>query len=270
MMRTLIPALLLLGVACAGSRNEPEPATPAAQTAPEASPMPAAAFPPLPGWLGFAALPNEARSWPLTPSHPNAKLVIFDPKGWDDLSEGTVFRAATTQGNLEVKYSEESEIPYGCEDTPTLMVAFQGPYDFQDEAVWILPEGMADAKAFAPQAGASTKDTRAWTVGEYGVALARTGDRAGTLTLSRGGAEVLAQSFEKWEMEGAENEPLDLTNDNEIGMPVPLAAFSIKPNMPPILVTRTYSWEGVHFEVFTVDGGKGVSVGKSYAYMCAF
>ena len=238
-------------------------------TAPQAD-LPPAAFPPLPGWLAFTVQPRTAREAAWTPDHPNAKIAMFNPSGWDELAEGTAFRAVTSQGDLEVKYSELSEIPFGCDDIPTQMVAFQGPYDFAEEPVWILPADMTGGKAFAPVAGESSAKARSWTVGQYQVSLEKTGDAKGELHIERADSAPLIVPFEKLMMDGGDEGPLDLSNDDELGVPIPVAAFSIKANMPGVLVTRTTSFEGVTFNVYTMNGDQPVSVGDQGVYLCAF
>ncbi|MCB9746022.1 MAG: hypothetical protein H6740_25830 [Alphaproteobacteria bacterium] len=275
----LSPLALLTLLACGGSTSKgPAPATDGSST-PAASPgaaaapaeaLPPGAFPPLPGWLGFTTAPAAERGHPWTPSHPNAKAVIFDPKGWEELSEGTAFEAATLQGPLSLKYSELSEIPYGCDETPTVMVAFQGPYDFEEQAIWILPAGMKGAKAAAPVSGPASAEARSWTVGEFTVKVARTDALHGTWEVLRGGASVHQAPFERGVMDGDESPELDLSEDVAVGAPAPLAAFTLKEGMPPVLVMRTQGYEGTNVEVFTVDKGKLVSVGSAYLYQCAF
>lgn len=258
-------------LACMGSSPAgPAPKKEPAAMTPQAQALPPAAFPPLPGWLAFTVQPRTARKNAWTPEHPNAKLAILDPAGWEDLDEFTPFRAVSSQGDLKVKYSELSQIPFGCDDTPTLMAAFQGPYDLQEEAVWILPDGGEGAQSFAPVAADAPDGARAWTAGDFAVTLKKTGARTGTLSISRAGGSPLVTPFEKPQMEGEDPEALDLGDELQVGLPVPVAAFRLQENMPQILVMRTLSFEGVRFEVFTVEAGQPVSVGARAVYLCAY
>lgn len=267
----LLATVAVVGSLACGGFSSPPSAAPEPKPMPQpAQGLPSAAFKPLPGWLGFTVRPRTQRNNPWTPDHPNAKIAIFNPQGWEELSEGTTFRAVTSQGDLEVKYSELSEIPHGCDDTPTLMAAFQGPYDFGEEAVWILPAATEGARSFAVEAHETGAEARAWKAGPFVVSVKKTGERTGELRVGREGTTALSVPFEKPLMEGADNAPLNLADDGEIGLPVPLAAFQLKESMPPVLVTRANGYEGVRFEVFTVESGAVISVGSASVYLCAF
>ncbi|MBK9370132.1 MAG: hypothetical protein IPN01_28210 [Deltaproteobacteria bacterium] len=153
--RALLVLSLALFVACSGGSRDKAPEE-AAKPSPseQDAMMPPPAFPPLPGWLAFTVQERETRQNPWTPVHPNAKIVVFNPAGWDELNENTPFTALSAQGPLRVIYSELSYIPFGCDDNPTQMVAFQGGYDFAEEAIWLLPEGREGGKSLGVTAGA--------------------------------------------------------------------------------------------------------------------
>ncbi|MBK7756676.1 MAG: hypothetical protein IPI35_09810 [Deltaproteobacteria bacterium] len=269
--RALLVLSLALFVACSGGSRDKAPEE-AAKPSPseQDAMMPPPAFPPLPGWLAFTVQERETRQNPWTPVHPNAKIVVFNPAGWDELNENTPFTALSAQGPLRVIYSELSYIPFGCDDNPTQMVAFQGGYDFAEEAIWLLPEGREGGKSLGVTAGAATEDRREWKAGDFTIIAERTGPKQGNLRIARQGQDVYNQPFEKQIIDGADDSPIDLSADYEVGLPVPIAAFTLAAGMPPVLVLKTSGYEGVGFSVFTTDGSRGVMVGEQSLYLCAF
>ena len=123
------------------------------------------------------------------------------------------------------------------------MVAFQGGYDFAEEAIWLLPEGREGGKSLGVTAGPSSDERREWKAGDFTIIAERTGPKQGNLRIARQGQDVYNQPFEKQIIDGAEDMPLDLQSDTEIGLPVPIAAFALAEGLSLIHIsepTRPY------------------------------
>jgi hypothetical protein len=255
----------------AGPGNEPASTAPAQQPGPD---QPAAALPPngfdrVPGWLGFAVQPADRRTRGWTPAHPNASAVIVDADAWaETVEEGTRFRLVSREGNLPLTLSEVARIPHGCDGNERTMAAFRTPHDLAEQLVWILPENYEAATAVPVTAGPVSKRKRSWTAGSLAITVQLEGKLEGRLEVREGSTIELAQPFEKPAMEGADMAPLDLTQEFEIGVPYPEAAFRIAPALT-IVVLRTVTYEGVSFEVLALRD-KLERPGTQYVYLCAF
>lgn len=251
-----------------------EPASPA--PARESAQQPVPALPPggfdrVPGWLGFAVLPADQHTRGWTPTHPRASAAILDADAWSEkIPEGTRFRLLSREGNLPITLTEVSAIPYGCDRNERIMAAFQTPRELAEQLVWILPDS-PDSNAAAAEpvtAGPASKRKRSWTVGPLAITVQLTGKLAGRLEVREGSTLELVQSFEKPAMAGADMAPLDLTQELEIGVPYPEAAFRIQPGLL-VVVLRTVTYEGVSFEVLALRD-KLERAGTQYVYLCAF
>jgi hypothetical protein len=249
-----------------GPGNEPASTPPTEQPNPA---LPASGLEGVPGWLGFTVQPagEHARAW--TPSHPNASAVIIDADAWSEtVEEGTKFRLVSREGNLPLTLSEVSQVPYGCDGNERTMAAFRTPRDLAEQLVWILPDGNETAAVVPVTAGETSKRKRSFTVGSLAIALQLDGKKKGHLEVRQGDAVVLTEPFEKHEMQGADDGPLDLARDFEIGVPYPEAAFRIDPSLT-IVVLRRMGYEGVSFDVLALRD-KLESAGTVGVYLCAF
>lgn len=255
-----------------GGGDEPGSATPAQQPGADlAAGLPRSHFDGVPGWFGFVVRPADKRQRGWTPAHPSASVAILDAEAWaESVQEGAKFRLVTREGNLPLALSEVSRIPYGCDANERVMAAFRTPSDPVEQLVWILPDGAATATAAAVPviAGPISKQQRSWTVGPLAIQVQLAGKLEGRLEVRAGGESVLASSFQKPAMEGADMAPLDLTRELEIGVPYAEAAFRLGPALT-IVVLRTVTYEGVSFEVLALRD-KLERAGSQYVALCAF
>jgi hypothetical protein len=260
--------------AAPAAQNAPPAAAPVAPAAAPPAPtsdrkLPPGKFGGVPGWLGFTVQPADKRQFGWTPAHPNASVVLLKTEDWSEtVEEGTAVRLVAKEGNLPLTFSEASQIPYGCDKKPVTMAAFRTPHDLAEQVVWILPESHQAAAALPVSAGAASKTQRTFTAGPLQVTVRLEGKDKGRLEVRREGAVLLSRPFARPKMEGADNAALDLTKDLEIGVPYPMAAFRIDPQLT-LIVLRALSHEGVHFEVLALRD-KLESVGEEYVYLCAF
>jgi hypothetical protein len=184
------------------------------------------------------------------------------------VEEETPFRLITREGNLAAKFSEVSQIPYGCEDQPMTMAAFRAPHDLAEQVVWILPASHEDAAPIAIKREQLSSSSRTWTMGtEWKIEVHTRGEFKGQLVVRRGKSRVHEQEFEKPLMDGVERTAIDLSSDVETGVPYPEAAVQID-EKTAILIVRIASYEGVTFEVFTL--GDSLVRAKQHQYhVCA-
>lgn len=278
--------LALAAVVSGCGRKDAEPASGSerASTTPAPQPTPApAALPPngltaVPGWLGFAVQPADARKRTWTPAHPDASAVIVDADDWTETApKDARFRLVSSEGNQAVTLSGVSGVPHGCDGKERTMAAFRAGQPLAEQLVWILPDGNESAAAVPVTAGEASKTERSFTVGPLSITTKLDGPLGGSLRVRHGDALVRTQPFEKPEMEGSDMAPLDLTRDLEIGVPYPEAAFSIAPGLT-IVVLRTVTYEGVTFDVLALrqnDVERTATptvehAGTQYMYLCAF
>jgi hypothetical protein len=251
------------------SMSNTAPSENAARPASPASPASNAQNTKVPGWLALAVQPRDKRAYGWTPAHPNATAVILDADAWSEtVDEETPFRLIAREGNLAARFSEVSQIPYGCEDTPMTMAAFRAPHDLAEQVVWILPESHANAAAIAIKREQLSRASRTWTMGnEWKIEVHARGEFKGQLVVRRGKNVVHEREFEKPLMDGVERTAIDLSSDMETGVPYPEAAVQID-DKTAILIVRIASYEGVTFEIFTL-GDSLVRARQHQYYVCA-
>lgn len=214
--------------------------------------------------------PADERQHGWTPSHPNATVVILNAEPWSEtVAEGTRFRLLAAEGNLPLTLSEVSQIPYGCDGTPTTMAAFRTPHDLAEQLVWILPEGNQSAAAVPVVAGQSSARQRAWSAGPLTITVKKTGAHTGTLQVQSASGPTLARDFDDTATMSEAPADLDLTSESALAVPIPAAAFRLDPDSF-LLVLRSLSNEGLHLEVLALRGDTLDSAGTDYVYLCAY
>lgn len=322
-MRSHLAGLVLLGLLSVGCNRDPQPppAAPAqGQTVTEAAPppppsvaptdagppappdaataaaptaqLPAPRWEALPGWLGFTALPPDAKtenSW--TPGHPKAQVVLFS-EAWKDVPAGVRVKlmdaAGTTQ---EGTYLGTSDERYGCDENTATFAAFSAPKPFPEGPVWVLPPETEGAQAVpvrelpaaelpadvlkragAAKAKTKAKEVRAHEAGGLTFVLAKKGKLKGLMTVLQDGQPVGKEEFGKGDMEGSDASPLDLFSPHEVGVPRPVGAFRLGADGPLAVVLGSRSYEGHNFWLVTRRGTE-TQLNRDdgeYIYFCAF
>ncbi len=238
--------------------------------------LPPPRFKDLPGWLGFATAPEADLKHGWTPQHPTAEVVVFS-EDWGTAPKGTRLQAITREGQVALTFQGAAPHPYGCEDNTQVMATFDAQKRAAEGPVWLLPaEGHAEAETVAVvadpvQAGAKT---RRWKVASLELVARRTEALKGVLEVRESaGGEVVAQlPFEKGYMEGADEEPLDLASENEIGLPYPLAAYRLSAEGPLVVVLQSAGYEGQSFRLLVQprSGKPRFHEDSEGLYQCAF
>lgn len=266
------------------------PAAPAPTAAPAA---PAVALPrpklqDVPGWLGFATVKPETEKpkyyW--SPGHPSAQAVLFSEE-WKAVPAGTKVTLLSAAGVQAGSYVETSEQHFGCEENHQTMAGFRASAPLPEGPVWILPgegtpgaavvpvkEVPADSLGLTQPKGKklTSKDARAFAAGDLGFLLTKTGRLKGLLTVVLQGKRVASLPLEKGGMEGADTSPLKLSDDEEVGLALPLAAFQLGASGPFVVVLGLRGYEGHNF-LFAVRRGDKVTLNQDDAqslYYCAF
>lgn len=256
----------------AGPTTEPAPA-PALPPAPANLPPPQ--FKDLPGWLGFATVPKDAKPslwW--TPNHPSAKAVLFTD-AWKDVPNRTRLLGLSVIGPTPLEFTGQSTEHYGCEDNTQSMAAFNAPSKLPEGPVWMLPSNQATGAASYPiEAGPVEKNAnqRTWTVAGLEFVARKTAPMKGVLDVKDGGKVVAQVEFSKGEMEGSEQKPIDLSSNDEIGVPIPVGAFLLGENSPMVIVLGSRSYEGQNFQLVVrpADAPAHVLGDTVGLYYCAF
>jgi hypothetical protein len=237
--------------------EEPPPPPPAPTVAP--------AFEGIPGWLGLATAVSARRDY--TPRTEAAAVVVPWPEPFEGVATDARFEGTSSGGRrVALVFTGIQEVAYGCDGgTPTRMALFSSPDSVDEGPVWLVAQGGPAVRVVTPlPAGEASATSRAWTLGDLGVALKLDG-RSGRLTETLSG-RTFEVPFEIPEMDGAEIE-LTVASDATVGVPYPEALFSL--GGQSVLVTRASSFEGVHFAVHAVEPAFA-EAGDRYLYQCAF
>lgn len=223
------------------------------------------------GWIGLAPRPaRDARDW--IPAGTQAVLV---PLPADGLVAGTTLSAIDTADRVtRVTAGAPAKVPYGCDDHRLDVLAFTGGRSAPG-AVWLLPP--AAPASWSPRSlavaspVAATEDRRRDTVGPLALELARTDGARGTLKIVLEGRTLHTLAISRGEMEGADAGPLDLRHPG-VGIPAPVAAWSLAEAGPILLVLLVPSHEGLHLKPLLVeaDRARELPAMASYLYRCAF
>lgn len=240
-----------------------------------AASLPARRFERIPGWVGFAtASVDEARpGW--IPQHPDAEVVAFS-EAWEDVEPGAKLFAVTTGGLVELSYVSSGQHRYGCEENTLLMAGFDAKTKVPQGVVWLLPEATRGASTVAIEALPITAGAarRSWKVAGLQFVARRLAERGKGLfeLYAKDGSVVDRFAFEKGYMGGAEDGPLDLVNEREIGVPRPIAAFRLSEQGPLVVVLNSHGYEGETFRfVVAPDGGRPEILDDFEGlYFCAF
>jgi hypothetical protein len=260
-------ALLLLAAAACSSQPAAVPHNVAGSAEPRVTIAPDQPL----GWIGLAPGPaRDERDW--IPAGPGAVLVPLSAEG---LAAGTTLSAIDTADRVtRVTAGAPAKVPYGCDDNQLDVLAFTGPPSAPG-AVWLLPP--AAPASWSPRSlaiaspVAATEVRRRDTVGPLALELTRTDRARGTLAILRDGRTLHTLAFVRGEMDGADPSPLDLREPG-VGIPAPVAAWSLAETGPILLVLRVPSHEGLHLKPLLVeaDRARELPTMAAYLYRCAF
>jgi hypothetical protein len=244
-------------------------------------------FGPVPGWLGFAAIKNsDKKKYFWSPPHPTAAAVVFD--GLEGVPGGTVFRITSKAGTSLATYEGNADVSYGCDQEGESTIAlFTGPNALSEGPVWILPQGATSARPvpikevslerlapnIRPAKSRRADDAVAYNIGgRIVVVLDKTARYRMTFAAFAGEKKLVSEELKREHM-ADDTDDFDLRGFhgiNRIQVPVPLAAFELKPERVVIVVLWVQGYEGNNFQLLEVRGDRGtLRDGPSY-YYCAY
>ncbi|MBA3454249.1 MAG: hypothetical protein H0T42_14245 [Deltaproteobacteria bacterium] len=226
------------------------------------------------GWLGLATAAKDSnnlpRHAPVSAAHP-----LVTPVERDDVLDSATSIAAigTTGGVQQFKTGARAKVPYGCDGHTLEVTTFTGPR-LTPGAVWLLPPTIPPTWKPAPLpivSRSAVAAQRSYAIGPLALDLRRTGDLRGTLTISRNGKVVHTAPFERHLMEGADAAPIHLAEGGP-GIPEPIAAWTIGPSGPILLVLTQPGYEGTTLRALLVEAAsaRAIESMEMYLYSCAF
>lgn len=241
------------------------------------------------GGLGYLALAPEVSDAtnPYWLPHGDAPVVLLaadDPSmAPKPPAAGSEVRAVPALGPaLRLKVGAPANVPYGCDGgsiTEVALAPVPGAPAPAPGVLWVLPSS-PDAAGWQPSGievavRELSPEKRTWRVGQLDIALAVKDRNHARFAASAGQTWVMSRELERPMMEGAEDVPIDLTQDVP-GMPSIAAAYSFTPPAGPtgplLLVVATPAYEGVQLSTLFYDGTTLSEVPslRRYLYLCAF
>jgi hypothetical protein len=261
--------LLLLVMGCAAAPR------PTVTMPPKPTVLPAV----LPGWLAFTPAPEDHKKLPhWIPVDANVKLLI-PGESTPELPAGQELLAVPVVGSaVPATVQGPSSIRYGCNTDPLDVLALDTATRLPPGVSWLLPAALPAgwAPAGLPVVdGPIGRDRRGWTAGPLAFELVKRARFEATFMVRIGDKQVLSLPAKKHLMEGAGNEPLDLSLSWDIGMPAPVGVFRAAPGGPYLVVLLIHGYEGFSLGSLLVrdDGPAGVIETErlnASLYFCAF
>lgn len=164
-------------------------------------------------------------------------------------------------------------LKYGCDDNSLGVQPLTGPR-LPPGPAWLLPP--TAPKTWTP-AALEVRSTQAdlahhsYVAGPLTFELVRTSNTSGHLQIFREGNLVHDLPFERSEMDGADPAPIDLDKGGP-GVPAPIAAWSVAPAGPFLVVLLRPGYEGVTLQPLLVEASRARVLEDltMYLYACAF
>ncbi len=184
--------------------------------------------------------------------------------------------AVDTAGTeTKLSYGKTAQLPYGCDSNAMTVNQLEGDAGkLRPGLLWLRPVARA---AWTPKAAAIrngdkvTPARRDLVIGPARVEVVRTADKQGVVTIVRDGRMVHQMTFERSDMEGADNAtPINLVEGGP-GVPVPEAAWTFGSDLL-VIVFKVPGYEGLSFKTLVVNAqaGRAVDSMAMYLYHCAF
>jgi|GEM_PF-3899417 len=283
---TLILSLFVFAADLQTTQTPPPPSAPDADHSKTKIPS---TFKAVPGLMGVGVLSRqEEAAKPFTPRQPNASAaVIIGGKGEEPneiykqlkgMAPGEKFNAVFQGGLAALTYVGISEAPLGCEGNTVRMALFQGTTPIPQGIVWILPHGRVTAVPVAmkelspteiPKSMRTTQsDSIAYRLRNITVLLEKKAPYKLGFSVYVRNQRTLFIEKERSHM-ADDTSDFNLHDDTRIQVPVPVAAFELKPDKLMLIILRTQGYEGDSFSLLEVRGNKAVyspDSGEYYSY----
>jgi len=174
--------------------------------------------------------------------------------------------------SVRLRRAGDASIHYGCDNNTLAVRTFEAtePARLAPGVVW-LPADSVTGTALHIVSRRATAVAHGYEAGPLAIDLTRTDPTHGNLVIAWDGRVVHEIAIERPAMEGADDEPMDLSRD-EVAVPVPEAAWQVDGGRAILVVLRTASYEGTSFDAVVVGetGARAVSRLSFYLYYCAF
>jgi hypothetical protein len=229
----------------------------------------------VPGWLGLATRPpggEFATPW-WTPYDAESAAVV--PLPAEGLAEGQEVLVVPTSGTARNRNAGAArEILYGCDGGFGLDVVPLGGDRLPTGPVWVVPmpldDGWAPAAVVLEEQRAEPA-SRTWRAGALTLTSTKLDASHTSLEFTADGRVLGALPGEMYFMDGADPEPVDLTQEQP-GIPYPVAAWELAADGPVLVTVHLPSFEGVHLSTYLVDATSVTEVPtmQHSLYYCAF
>lgn len=188
----------------------------------------------------------------------------------------------TDGARVDVKAEKPTSVPYGCDNNQLegMLLAPVGTGHVPAGVAWMMPQSASwDVKALPIKRDVIEKLRETYRIGDLTLKLERTQPSKGVATIENRGTKVEVTDFQRVIMEGADPalETIDFSDkDMRLQIPVPVAAWSLSPSGPYLLVLHTSGFEGASLETFLVDArpeqhqATKIESMAVYLYQCAF
>jgi len=180
-------------------------------------------------------------------------------------------RAGTSS---KLTYGTTAHVPYGCDGNTMAVTMLEGDGSkLSPGLLWLRPIAQAAwmPKPVAIVGAKLTPTRRDLTIGAVSLEIVRTEARRGVVNVLRDQRMIHQMTFERSDMEGADNDtPIDLV-DGGPGVPTPEMAWSFGAELLAI-VFKVPGYEGLAFKTIVVNAERGRTVAAMalYLYQCAF
>ncbi len=226
---------------------------------------------PVAGWLGFVTAPQTGEQpnyW--SPSHPDAEVVMFS-SDWSTVEPGTSLIALAPEQNVEIRFNQVSDQPYGCDDIPTPMAGFSATQALPEGVVWVLEPQQAENATAIPliEKPKTDPNQRTWQGKDVSIQLIAKTDTTVELNVIKAGEIIDQQSINKIVVEGVNDRPIDLYAPYEIGIAQPIAAFQLNTDQI-LMILWSPSLEGHQFKGLSVSAINVEKFDINFLYYCAF
>lgn len=220
------------------------------------------------GWIAIGTVPASDSSWiPVS-----AELGVITIT--DDPLPPRVTVIGVRGGAEQLAVGASVPLKYGCDDNQLGVHPLTG-VRLPPGPAWILPTPMPPAwrPAAVPVRTTHRDPTlRSHIAGSLVFELRRQGTARANLVITHDGRKAFDTSYERSEMDGADTTgPIDLT-ETVPGIPEPIAAWSLSPAGPFLVVMLHPGYEGVTLQSILVEDNSARVLEDLavYLYSCAF
>ncbi|MEZ4365126.1 MAG: hypothetical protein R2939_02420 [Kofleriaceae bacterium] len=224
------------------------------------------------GALAYAPAPVDGERDDLMPT--SADPTIVEDTATTSL-RGPVLALPSRGAAVEVTAGAPRTIRHGCDGNTLEVTPWAGAGAVAPGLVWLAPQpwpaGWAPA-AVEIEAEPATQAAHRYRAGRLGVEVTALGPREGELRLRFDDVERMVAPLSQDAMDGAELPPLDLRPPRDVGEPAPIAAWSLAPAGPVVVVMYTEGFEGFVLDSYLVDerGATRLEQLGGGLYYCAF